>query len=165
MGAFLLMNEQNLIPFEKGCRSTEEAQKNGRKGGVASGVARRRKRSLKKTFEQLLSMEPTADAKEAMEDAGITIDDMTNFTVIAVSAMRKAMSGDVSAMRFIADVTGGYTMTEHEKQKAKLEKERLQLERERLEMEKERRNMDKKTERHVTIINDLGDFDETGEAE
>ena len=158
------MNEQNLKPFTSD-QDREEAAKNGKKGGVASGVARRRKATLKKTLEQLMAMEPSADAREAVESAGIDLEEMTNFSVIAVSAMTKAMSGDVAAMRFIADVTGAYTMTEQEKHKARIEKEKLQLERERLEMERERRNMDKKTERHVTIINDLGDFDETGEAE
>lgn len=40
-----MANEQNLIPFQPG-RSREEAVKNGRAGGIASGQARRERKAL-----------------------------------------------------------------------------------------------------------------------
>lgn len=42
-----MANEQNLKPFKKGERSREEAVKNGRKGGIASGQARRERKLIK----------------------------------------------------------------------------------------------------------------------
>ena len=42
---------EDLIPFSE--RSKEEAKEYGKKGGIASGAARRRKRSLKEAAESL----------------------------------------------------------------------------------------------------------------
>lgn len=49
-----MANEQNLIPFTSD-QDREEAKKNGKKGGVASGIARREKASFKKSLETLLN--------------------------------------------------------------------------------------------------------------
>ena len=45
--------EDNLIPFTSE-QNREEAAKNGRKGGIASGKARREKAIMKATLEMLL---------------------------------------------------------------------------------------------------------------
>lgn len=42
------MNNSNLIPADQ--RSTDEARENGRKGGIASGQARREKKLLKESI-------------------------------------------------------------------------------------------------------------------
>lgn len=47
-----MANEQNLIPGNK--RSQEEARENGRKGGINSGKARKRKADLRKIAQQVL---------------------------------------------------------------------------------------------------------------
>lgn len=49
-----MANEQNLKPFEKNCRSNEEAVRNGSKGGINSGKARKRKADLRKMAQQVL---------------------------------------------------------------------------------------------------------------
>lgn len=46
------MNERNLIPNSQ--RSREELQEMGRKGGIASGKTRRRKRELRKLARWML---------------------------------------------------------------------------------------------------------------
>ena len=51
-----MANEQNLIPFTSD-QDREKAKKNGRKGGIASGEARREKASLKKATEWLMSLD------------------------------------------------------------------------------------------------------------
>ena len=51
---------ENLIPFSE--RSEEEARESGRKGGKASGVARRRKADLRKIAEGMI----TGDISEKM---------------------------------------------------------------------------------------------------
>ena len=48
-----MAKEDNLIPFTSE-QSREEAKINGRKGGIASGEARREKATMKKTLEMLL---------------------------------------------------------------------------------------------------------------
>lgn len=48
-----MANEQNLIPFTSE-QNREEASKNGRKGGIASGIARREKKTIQKILNDLL---------------------------------------------------------------------------------------------------------------
>lgn len=45
-----MANEQNLKNFDSN-QDREEAAKNGKKGGIASGAARRRKRDIRKALE------------------------------------------------------------------------------------------------------------------
>lgn len=47
------MNNSNLIPTNE--RSKDEVRENSRKGGIASGVARRRKKQMKEYAEAMLS--------------------------------------------------------------------------------------------------------------
>ena len=49
-----MANEKNLKNFDSN-QSREEAAKNGKKGGLASGAARRRKRDIKKSLESLVN--------------------------------------------------------------------------------------------------------------
>lgn len=49
-------NEKNLVPFTSE-QSHEEAVKNGRKGGIASGEARRNKKMLRDCIDYLLERE------------------------------------------------------------------------------------------------------------
>ncbi len=80
-----MANEQNLIPHNK--RSKNEARENGRKGGVASGEARRKRKSLREQLELLLE---NGDTQES----------------IAVALIEKAMKGDVKAFEVIRDTIG-----------------------------------------------------------
>ena len=48
-----MANEQNLVPFTSE-QSHEEAVKNGRKGGIASGEARRNRKMLRDCLDYLL---------------------------------------------------------------------------------------------------------------
>lgn len=51
-----MANEQNLVPFTSE-QNREEAKKNGRKGGIASGEARRNKKMLRDCIDYLLERE------------------------------------------------------------------------------------------------------------
>ena len=51
-----MANEQNLTPFTSE-QSREEAVKNGQKGGIASGKARREKKTIQKILADLLDSE------------------------------------------------------------------------------------------------------------
>lgn len=60
----------NLIPFNE--RSEDEARELGKKGGIASGKARRKKANLKRTMEELLKMDlPDSKLKQQLVAIGI----------------------------------------------------------------------------------------------
>lgn len=48
-----MANEQNLIPNSE--RSPKEVRENGKKGGINSGKARRRKKEFRELFEKMLA--------------------------------------------------------------------------------------------------------------
>lgn len=58
------MNEKNLIPNSE--RSPSEVRENGKKGGIASGEARRKRKTLK---EELLLMLSDGDIQEKISIA------------------------------------------------------------------------------------------------
>lgn len=98
------MANNNLIPV----RSTEEARAKGRKGGIASGQARREKKKLKETMNTLLSMKTKGDRINSTLDAfGIPKEDQNYQTAMAVRLLENAISkGDTNAIRLIGEITG-----------------------------------------------------------
>ena len=55
-----MANEKNLIPYSE--RSENEARENGRKGGIASGESRRKRKLLKDSMNALLEL-PVSSTK------------------------------------------------------------------------------------------------------
>lgn len=90
-----MANEQNLIPTTQ--RSESEARENSRKGGIASGEARRKKRDLKLAMQALLE----ADVKDKR-----TGETMSGAEAIALAQYRKALKGDAKAFELIRDTSG-----------------------------------------------------------
>jgi hypothetical protein len=82
---------KNLIPQNK--RTKEEQRRIATMGGVASGEARRAKKTMREVLEVLLE---TVDKDS----------DKTNIEVMMASAVRKAMNGDLKAMEFVRDTSG-----------------------------------------------------------
>ena len=100
-----MANEQNLIPI--GSRATSEQRKIQSEGGKASGAARRRKRSLREAAKIYMDMEPTnTGVWNAVSEAGIDPEDITNQMALVVSQTQKAIAGDTKAARLIADIIG-----------------------------------------------------------
>lgn len=78
----------------------------GRKGGIASGKARRRKKSMKQKMQLLLSL-PAADNDQAELSAmGVGPDDMDNEMVLVKALFLAAAEGDTKAFDRIQDVLG-----------------------------------------------------------
>lgn len=86
-----MANEQNLRPSEY--KLTQEEQK---KGGIASGEARRRKRDLRKALEALLE-------KDFKDNTG---KDVSGAEAIAIKQFQKALDGDTKAFEVIRDTSG-----------------------------------------------------------
>jgi len=74
--------------------STEEARERGKKGGKASGMARRRKRELKELLELALSQPSGAEEGE------------DNYTAICVALINEAKKGNKGAFETIRDTIG-----------------------------------------------------------
>ena len=106
-------NEQNLIPMEQ--RSPEEAREMGRKGGRASGVSRRRKKSLREAAELYLSL-PVADKRawNKLARDGVEPEDVDNQMAIIAGLSIKAAKGDAKAAKVLFDLIGDQSREEDE---------------------------------------------------
>lgn len=96
-----MANEQNLIPFTSD-QSREEAQKNGRKGGIASGAARRARSDLRQAIRDWLENDAGTD-KHGQPITGAEM-------MLAV-AVKEAMKGSARHWELIRD-TGGFKPVE-----------------------------------------------------
>ena len=99
-----MANEENLVPFTSD-QSREEAQKNGRKGGIASGEARRNKKTMKEMLDYLLEKEIVNQATGEM---------VTCREAMLSSMVKKAIKGDVKACQFVRDTSGEAPVTKTE---------------------------------------------------
>ncbi|WP_171333738.1 stress-induced protein [Enterococcus cecorum] len=89
-----MANEENL----KKIRSTSEARELGKKGGKASGEARRKKANLKNALNTILTAETTSETAQILEELGF---DNTNEMAIMLSLTQQAMNGNVRAIELI----------------------------------------------------------------
>lgn len=98
-------NEQNLIPMEQ--RSPEEAREMGRKGGRASGVSRRRKKSLREAAELYLSL-PVSDKRawNKLSRDGVSPEDVDNQMAIIAGLTIQAVKGDAKAAKLLFELVG-----------------------------------------------------------
>lgn len=99
-------NIDNLIPFNQ--RTEEEQREIARKGGIASGQARREKKALKEQIELLLSL-PLQDQKtrNRLAQLGIDSDNIDNQMAMVIAMWQKALKGDVKAFKALTDITDG----------------------------------------------------------
>lgn len=100
-----MANEKNLVPF--GERSEDEERAMRSKGGVNSGAARRRKRSMREAAEYYLSLAVT-DTKviNKLQRDGVDPDDIDNQMAIVVGLARTAMKGDARSAKLLVEMLG-----------------------------------------------------------
>ena len=97
-----MANEQNLVQN----RTRKEAEELSRKGGIASGRARRQKRDLRESMRKILELDISPRQKEQLEELGINSDGWSLGDVINIMAVQTAMKGNVSAMAYCRDTAG-----------------------------------------------------------
>ena len=99
------MPHDNLIPMDE--RTQEEARELGRKGGIASGIARRRKRALKEAADLYLSL-PVSDKRTANRLArrGIDPEDIDNQMLVIAGLTDAAACGDAKAAAVLFKALG-----------------------------------------------------------
>ena len=104
-----MANEKNLIPIDEvnSRRSREEHSEDSRKGGIASGAARRRKRSLKEAADLYLSL-PVTDKRVYNKVArdGVEPEDIDNQMAIISGLAKVAAMGDSKAAKVLFDLLG-----------------------------------------------------------
>lgn len=90
-----MANNENLRPFTSE-QSHEEAVENGRKGGIASGEAKRAKKNLREAMQLLMDADLTGkDGKT-----------MTGTEAMAAKAFQQALKGDWKAWELVRDTAG-----------------------------------------------------------
>ena len=102
-------NEKNLMPIQEvnSNRTREQHSEDSRKGGVASGVSRRRKRSLKEAADLYLSL-PVSDRKmwNKISRHGVDPEDIDNQMAMIIGLTMAATAGDAKAAKVIVDLLG-----------------------------------------------------------
>lgn len=102
--------KDNLIPFNK--QTEEEQRENAKKGGIASGEARRRKKTLKDITNQILAAKVKDEklAQTIREMGEFEYDDeITNDMVLIFSLMDKAVKNgknSVNAFKELKTLAG-----------------------------------------------------------
>ncbi len=91
-----MANEKNLRPGSM--QSKSEARANGKKGGIASGQARRRKKTLSELAKMIADNPAPDNARAKLAKMGISDDDANNNAVVAASIYAKAIKGNMQAV-------------------------------------------------------------------
>ncbi len=109
-------NEENLRPI----RSVSEAREKGRKGGRASGEARRRKADFRKTLNLLLTAKiDSPEWTPLLESLGL---DSTLESALNMAMIKEALAGNVKAAHYVAQYAGQSSQSDgdREEQLAKI---------------------------------------------
>lgn len=91
-----MANEKNLRPGSM--QSKSEVRENGRKGGIASGQARRRKKTLSELAKMIADNPAPDSTRTKLAKMGISDEDANNNAVVAASIYAKAIKGNMQAV-------------------------------------------------------------------
>lgn len=100
-----MANEQNLIPNSE--RTPSQLREQARKGGIASGKARKQRKLMQEVANNILNM-PLKDGtideiRNLAEVRGLNI---TVQEAILISMVKKALKGDSKAAAYVRDTAG-----------------------------------------------------------
>lgn len=98
-------NENNIISNSD--RTPEERREIAAAGGRASGVSRRRKKSLREAADLYLSL-PVSNRRawNKISAEGVDPDDIDNQMAMIIGLTQKAIKGDAKAAKIIVDLIG-----------------------------------------------------------
>ena len=87
--------------------SSEEARELGRRGGIASGAARRRRKALREAADIFLALPlPDKDEVKRLRKLGLDRDDIDVQMGIVARLAQMAMLGDTKAAKLLFDIVG-----------------------------------------------------------
>lgn len=139
-----MANEENLKNGQQyQFRSGEQAAEAGRKGGIASGKARREKRSMREAAKMFMDMpiKGYPELTTKLKAMGIKEEDLTFQMAVISSMMAKAMQGNTKAAAFLRDTAG--------------ENPALELRREELEYKKQQDEAARNNEESKSTLADV----------
>lgn len=130
-----MANEKNLKPV----RTKSEARKRGAKGGKASGVSRRRHKTLQEITREVSKLPLNDIGINKLKRAGVEIKDidpydLVGLTAVVIGQMNAAANGNSQAAQVFAD----WMNWSEKHKKDQLEIEKLKAEVERLKADTER---------------------------
>lgn len=112
-----MANEKNLIRL-----SSSEAREYGRRGGKASGKARRRKADFRKTLNMLLTAEIDSEEwKPVLEALGV---ECTLESALNMAMIREGLAGNVKAYEAVARYAGQSSRTDTDLEEQKIRTDR-----------------------------------------
>lgn len=99
------------MPLRPANMQTEaERKENGRKGGIASGESKRKKKAMRETLEILLEMplnkKKFYEVDEIESFAKIKGKNIDVQTAILIKQVQRALSGDICSAEFVRDTSG-----------------------------------------------------------
>lgn len=95
-------NSQNLVPL-----TTEKAREIGKLGGIASGEAKRKKKTLKELGDMIGALDiKDAKVRELLAKAGIKDEDMVRDAGMMFTLAIKAGKGDTRSAELLAKIRG-----------------------------------------------------------
>lgn len=148
-----MANEQNLIKNSE--RTPSELREITKKGGIASGKARKKKADLKKAFEIILKADvASSNARKQLEDLGF---EPTNEMALALVMMKKALEGNVRAFEQISKLTATDAKDKHDITEQKARIKAIELENKKRALAIENGYYDGQP---VVFIDDIGGEDE-----
>lgn len=136
--------EDNLIPFTSE-QNREEAKKNGVKGGIASGEARRKKKTMRELAVIVNSL-PLSENNKKQLPTGIKEDEMTFQMGFIIKVYQQALKGDTKAMKLWVELSNT------------LDEERNKLEIKKLKAEIKKLNDDASASTNIEDLTPLADM-------
>ena len=116
------MNEKNLIPNEE--RTPSERRENARKAGVASGKARREKKTIQKILADLLDSEikDSPQFAKLASKMGVESDKSVKDIFTMVCLLNSVKSGNLGDLERLSKLLGEDKQNENSDVLAKLDK-------------------------------------------
>ena len=116
------MNENTLIPNNK--RSPEEVRENGRKGGIASGQARREKKTIQKILADLLDSEikDSPQFAKLASKMGVESDKSVKDIFTMICLLNSVKSGNLGDLERLSKLLGEDKQNENADVLSKLDK-------------------------------------------
>ena len=118
VGSFVLLwggkvNDKNLIPNSE--RSPKEVRENGRKGGIASGKARREKKTIQKILAELLDSEikDSPQFAKLASKMGVESDKSVKDIFTMVCLLNSVKSGNLGDLERLSKLLGEDNAKEH----------------------------------------------------
>lgn len=107
------MNEKNLIPNNE--RSPSEVRENGRKGGIASGKARREKKTIQKILADLLDgqIKDSPQFAKLASKMGVESDKSVKDIFTMVCLLNSVKSGNLGDLERLSKLLGEDNVKEH----------------------------------------------------